>query len=281
MPEFREHDPGAGGRPTRRLRGGVWSDIDDLLVVEEPLEIRVNGRRFTVTMRTPGDDFDMARGLLFGEGLIASAADVGSIRYCDTGEEGDGDSPNVMVVQTRAEHSDDSQWQRNLISATSCGLCGAAAIDAVVRTVTPIRGDSLFTAAQLLSFPGLLRESQPIFTRTGGLHAAGIFDGDGVCRAVFEDIGRHNATDKAIGKGLAEGWIPWNPADGPLALLVSGRASFEIVQKALVARIPVVCSVSAASTLAVDLAGANNQTLIGFLRDTGMTVYTGHGRVDG
>ena len=268
-----------GARPVLRLRNGAWQDTDDCLVVEEPLEIRVNDRRFTVTMRTPGDDFDLARGLLFAEGVIGGDADIGSIRYCETGKEGDDGTPNLLLVQTRHEPASDAQWQRNLISSTSCGLCGKAAIEAVVAAVLPIVGDASFSREQLSSFPDKLRARQPVFTQTGGLHAAALFDGDGNCRASFEDIGRHNATDKAIGRGLREGWLPWNPDDGPLALLISGRASFEITQKALVARIPVVCSVSAASTLAVDLAAANHQTLVGFVRETGMTIYTGRERV--
>lgn len=270
-----------GNRPVLRLRGGEWRQIDDTLVAEEPLEIRVNDRRFTVTMRTPGDDFDLARGLLFAEGVIGSNADIGSMRYCDTTDDvGDADAPNLIVVQTRIELPSDRQWQRNLISGTSCGLCGKAAIEAVQAAVRPLEADRAeFTANQLLSLPAALRERQPIFAQTGGLHAAAIFDSSGVCRAAFEDIGRHNATDKAIGRGLAEGWLPVRSDDAPLALLISGRASFEIVQKTLLARIPVVCAVSAASTLAVDLAAANRQTLVGFLRETGMTIYAGAERI--
>jgi len=274
-----DDDGMTGSRSVRRLRNGGWSETVDCLVAEEPLEIRVNDRRFTVTMRTPGADFDLARGLLFAEGVIGSADDIGAMRYCEPEDDADEIGPNLVVVYTWREPASDAQWQRNLISGTSCGLCGKAAIESVTAAVRPIAGEASISAGLLLRLPALLRESQVIFDQTGGLHGAGLFDGTGVCRAAAEDIGRHNAVDKVIGRGLAEGWLPWAADSGSLTLLISGRASFEIVQKALVARIPIVAAVSAASTLAVDLAIANNQTLVGFLRETGMTVYANAGRV--
>ena len=263
-------------RRVTRLRAGAIQDVDDTLVVEEPLEIRVGDEQFSVTMRTPGHDFDLVRGLLLTEGLIRSEADIGRIRYCDTG--GVSEDDNIVTVHLQNALTLQRRWQRTLMSGSSCGLCGKAAIEAVAQDVRPLPGSSGFTQAALLEMPHTLRRRQDLFARTGGLHAVGIFDADGECLCAFEDIGRHNATDKAIGFGVREGWLPW-ASDGPLALVVSGRASFEITQKALLARIPVVCAVSAASALAADLAEAHNQTLIGFLRDTGMTIYTGMERV--
>ena len=266
--------------PVSRLRDGHLAEIDDTLVVEEPLEIRLGSERFTVTMRTPGDDFALTRGLLLTEGIIGSEADIGQIRYCDTGEAADADVPNIVTVRLRKLPMAGRLWQRTLMAGTSCGLCGKAALEAVGMQTCPLPRPTLpvLSRETLLSLPHTLRRHQALFRQTGGLHAVGLFDAAGECRCVFEDIGRHNATDKAIGYGVEQGWLPW-AGGAPLVLLVSGRASFEITQKALMARIPVVCSVSAASTLAVELAQANGQTLVGFLRDTGMTVYAGGGRL--
>jgi FdhD protein len=266
-------------RSVRRFRNGDAVDVDDELVVEEPLEIRVGDQPFTVTMRTPGDDFDLARGLLFTEGLIASVDDIGQMRYCDSGEAAETDYDNIVIVRLRTPAAVERQWQRNLMSGTSCGLCGKSALEAVSTSARKISTDYRIDSAVLAGIPETMRKRQPIFDRTGGLHAAGIFDGSGQCLALFEDIGRHNATDKCIGRGVAEGWLPWTRTDTACVLLVSGRASFEITQKALVAGIPIVASVSAASSLAVDLASAGNQILVGFIRGSGMTVYAGVGRV--
>ena len=266
--------------PVAQMRGGQWQTLEDTLVVEEPLEIRLGQERFTVTMRTPGNDFALTRGLLLTEGVITSEADIGQIRYCDMGEAADADSANIVTVQLKTPPTAQKLWQRTLMAGTSCGLCGKAALEAVgmqTRPLPPLGGTKVRTDT-LLALPHTLRRQQALFQATGGLHAVGLFDADGECRCVFEDIGRHNATDKAIGHGVEQGWLPWTSA-APLILLVSGRASFEITQKALMARIPVVCSVSAASTLAAQLASANNQTLVGFLRDRGMTVYTGRERL--
>ena len=266
--------------PVSRLRDGALTHLDDTLVVEEPLEIRLGSERFTVTMRTPGDDFALTRGLLLTEGVINSEADIGQIRYCDTGEAADADIPNIVTVQLRKPPVVGRLWQRTLMAGTSCGLCGKAALEAVGMQTCPLPPPTspVLSREMLLALPHTLRRHQALFRQTGGLHAVGLFDATGECRCVFEDIGRHNATDKAIGHGVEQGWLPW-AGDTPLILLVSGRASFEITQKALMARIPVVCSVSAASTLAVELARTNGQTLIGFLRDTGMTVYAGGERL--
>jgi len=266
--------------PVSRLREGKIDALEDALVVEEPLEIRLGSERFTVTMRTPGHDFELVRGLLLTEGVIRAESDIGQIRYCDTGEAANTEIANIVTVQLRTSPNSSRLWQRTLMTGTSCGLCGKAAIEAVGMESHPLpmSGAARFSRETLLQMLHTLRKAQTLFQQTGGLHAVGLFDTASRCWCVFEDIGRHNATDKAIGCGVAQGWLPWRETE-PLALLVSGRASFEITQKALMARIPVVCSVSAASSLAVELAASNNMTLVGFLRDTGMTIYTGGERI--
>jgi len=267
-------------RTVTRLRDSSFTILDDTLVVEEPLEIRLGSERFTVTMRTPGDDFALTRGLLLTEGVISSNADIGQIRYCDVGEAAETEIPNIVTVRLTKQPAAERLWQRTLMAGTSCGLCGKAALDAVAMQTCPLPlpiAGSL-SAETLLELPHTLRRRQELFHSTGGLHAVGLFTASGECLCMYEDIGRHNATDKAIGYGVEQGWLPWADPE-PLILLVSGRASFEITQKALMARIPVVCSVSAASSLAADLAALNNQTLVGFLRDTGMTIYAGGERV--
>ena len=268
-------------RTVTRLRSGEWTERGDTLVVEEPLEIRLGSERFTVTMRTPGDDFALTRGLLLTEGLISSNADIGQIRYCDTGEAAEADIPNIVTVRLNKMPAAERLWQRTLMAGTSCGLCGKAALDAVANAdrtsaltlfCQPQPGNPAGTAP--ISCAAVKSSSNQPAASTPS--ACSPHPASALC--AYEDIGRHNATDKAIGCGVEQGWLPWaNPE--PLTLLVSGRASFEITQKALMARIPVVCSISAASSLAADLAELNNQTLVGFLRDTGMTVYAGQERI--
>jgi len=262
-----------------RLQGGEFSNAEDSLVVEEPLEIRLNGRRFTATMRTPGEDELLARGLLFTEGVIRDNDDIEELRVSTLCREHSGELVNLVDVTLHDIGEIPAQlWERTLISNASCGLCGKSAIEALRTRVLPLPAHAPVSAKQLLQLPQLLRARQKLFDETGGLHAAGIFrlcENEVETLAVYEDIGRHNATDKAIGFGLENGWLPAEEQGGVLALLVSGRASFEIVQKALVARIPIVCSVSAVSSLAVELSAANQQTLIGFLRQQNFTVYSG------
>jgi FdhD protein len=267
-------------RQVTRLHKAALAEVDDCLIVEEPLEIRIDGRRYTATMRTPGHDLELARGLLFTEGVIQANDDIEEMTLSTRCREQSIDLMNIVdVVLHDSSEVSPHLWERSLISNSSCGLCGKASIEAITTKVSPLLHHRPFKRETLLRLPHLMRDRQSLFQQTGGLHACGIFDRNGRCLALFEDIGRHNATDKAIGFGLEQGWLPWNTRDEPLALLVSGRGSFEITQKALMARIPVVCSVSAASTLAVELAEANNQTLIGFLREAGMTIYCGASRV--
>ncbi len=232
-------------------------------------------------MRTPGHDELLTRGLLFSEGVITENDDIESIALTTTCRERSDELINVADVQLFDESEVPAHlWERSLISNSSCGLCGKASIEAMTASVRPLPAHSFFRASTLLAMPKIMRARQLLFSQTGGLHAAMLFNLAGECLALFEDIGRHNATDKLIGYALQNNWLPLNVSDEPLALLVSGRASFEIVQKALVARIPLVCAVSAASSLALDLAAANNQTLVGFLRDDSFTIYCGDDRID-
>ncbi len=258
-------------RPAIKHRSGTPNAVEDALVVEEPLEIRIDNRRYTATMRTPGDDLLLAQGLLFSEGVITSLDDLESLqlgaRCRDLSDE------LVSVVNALLHDSESVSahlWERSLISNSSCGLCGKASVEAISARFAPLEKTAL-NLDILRDLPEKMRPHQHLFDRTGGCHAAAIFDARGELLCCFEDIGRHNATDKALGFGLENGFIP---AKEPLILLVSGRASFEIIQKALVGRIQTVCSVSAASSLAVDLALKNNLNLVGFLRPRGMTVYT-------
>jgi FdhD protein len=264
-----------------RVREANQSTLEDALVVEEPLEIRIEGRRYTATMRTPGHDELLARGLLFSEGVIADNDDIEKLTQSTLCREKSQELVNVVDVTLHdSENIPAHLWERSLISNSSCGLCGKASVEAMTSRVGSLPETTPVASKVLWTLPDLMRARQPLFEKSGGLHAAGIFNAQGEVLAVFEDIGRHNATDKAIGFGLEAGWLPWNHQE-PGILLVSGRASFEIVQKALVARIPIVASVSAASSLAVELADANNLTLLGFLRGQGLTVYAGKQRLNG
>jgi FdhD protein len=252
----------------------------DLLAVEEPLEIRIGGSPLTVTMRTPGDDLDLASGFLFTEGLLSPAVDLRQVRMCDenvadaTLEVSDLPSPAELERATDARRA-----QRNFLTTSACGVCGKESIDAIrVRSRYDVAADPLRVApAVLVSLPDRLREAQRVFASTGGLHAAGLFTADGSLLVLREDVGRHNAVDKVIGWALRAGRLPLT---GHI-LLVSGRASFELVQKAAVAGIPVLAAVSAPSSLAADLADEVGMTLVGFLRGTSMNAYTGVERLSG
>ncbi|RYG64088.1 sulfurtransferase FdhD [bacterium] len=258
----------------QQIRGDNSKEVEDDLVVEEPLEIRLDNRRYTATMRTPGatptDDLLLAQGLLFTEGVITELEDIERMEATTRCRDLNGELVNIVNATLHDSSKVPEQlWERSLISNSSCGLCGKATVEALSSRVSPLEKVSLDIEV-IRTLPEKMRPHQKLFDRTGGCHAAAIFDAQGELLCCFEDIGRHNATDKAIGYGLENYFVP---AAKPLILLVSGRASFEIIQKALVARIQTVCSVSAASSLAVDLARANNMNLIGFLRPSGLTVY--------
>jgi FdhD protein len=262
------------------MADGVATSRPDTLAAEEPLEIRVAGRPLTVTMRTPGDDFDLARGFLVSEGMLGGKDDIAAIRYC-AGAIADGTNTyNVLdVLLADGVPLPDPSLERNFYTTSSCGLCGKASLEAV-RTSSRWRvdQDSLrLTASTVSSLPDKLRAAQRVFDRTGGLHAAALFDADGDLWCVREDVGRHNAVDKVIGWALNAGRLPLSGT----ILMVSGRASFELVQKAVMAGIPALAAVSAPSSLAVDLAREMGLTLIGFLRGTSMNIYAGDERVAG
>jgi FdhD protein len=261
-------------RKTLRITPAGEIRRPDTLAVEEPLELRIDGQSLIVTMRTPGSDIDLAHGFLLSENIIGSAGDMVSARYC-AGTDADGHNTyNVLDIQLRTPTP---ILGRNFLSNSSCGLCGKTALDQVrTHTRFPLpAGSPTVDAIVLAELPDRLRSRQKIFDATGGLHAAGLFTADGTSLAVREDIGRHNAVDKVIGWALREGRIPAHD----LVLVVSGRASFELVQKAVMAGIPIMVAVSAPSSLAVDLAAETGLTLAGFARGDTMNIYTGSHRL--
>lgn len=262
-----------------RIRNGVADTRADTLVAEEPLEIRLNGKPLAITMRTPGDDFALAVGFLASEGVLARASDVQAVTYCEGAAEDGTNTYNVVNVQLAAGVPvPDITLERNVYTTSSCGLCGKASLDAV-RTATRYPGladDPLRIPARLLGeLPQRLRAEQKVFDRTGGLHGAGLFSAQGELLDAREDVGRHNAVDKVIGRALQAGLLPLAGS----VLLVSSRASFELAQKAVMAGIPVLAAVSAPSSLAVDLARESGLTLVGFLRGGDMNIYAGEERI--
>lgn len=272
------------GRVTSRRRAshvidGIATERPETLVVEEPLEIRVNGTPLSVTMRTPGSDVELAQGFLLTEGVITHRDDVLTVRYCRGADGDDGTNTyNVLDVTLRpGVPMPDVDVTRNFYTTSSCGVCGKASIDAVRLTSRHSPGDdpSIVTAATLTAMPAQLRSAQKVFASTGGLHGAALFGVDGTMLAVREDVGRHNAVDKVIGWALEANRVPL----GGTVLLVSGRASFELTQKAVMAGIPVLAAVSAPSSLAVDLATQSGLTLVAFLRGESMNVYSRADRI--
>lgn len=250
------HDPQSTVRSVVRV--GDEGEFDRV-VVEEPLEIRVGDEPIAVTMRTPGDDEDLAIGFLVTEGVLSSADEVVRVTRPE---------PNVVDIEV-APGVDARAAKRAMYSASSCGLCGKGTISAITLRVPRIEDDATFELDTLLAFPELMRAAQHTFDRTGGLHAVGLFDSRARLEVLREDVGRHNATDKVIGHHVRSG----APLAGR-ALMVSGRAGFEIVQKAAVARIPVVAAISAPSSLAIDLADRLGVTLVAFLRPPRASLYT-------
>ena len=266
-----------------RVRDGAISTRPDTLVAEEPLEIRLNGRPLAITMRTPGDDFALAAGFLVSEGVLGSADELANIVYCAGATEDGSNTYNVVDVRLApGVPIPDITLERNVYTTSSCGLCGKASLDAV-RTTARWRLDELddqhtpvrITPETLTALPDRLRAAQRVFERTGGLHAAALFTPEGELLDIREDVGRHNAVDKLVGRAVQQGLLPLTGA----VLLVSGRASFELAQKAVMAGIPVLAAVSAPSSLAVDLADEAGLTLVGFLRGTSMNVYAGEHRL--
>lgn len=248
----------------------------EALAVEEPLEIRLGGRRFTVTMRTPGHDQELAAGFLFAEGFINSRAELAEIRRV-SGRKGQ-PQPNALDVILKVPSGDlRERLRRNLVISSSCGICGKTSIDSIRRRIAPLQDSATISATTLIALAPRMQKAQAVFAATGGLHAAALFGLDGNLRLVREDVGRHNAVDKVIGRSVLDDAVPLANS----VMMVSGRASFEIVQKAAAARIPIVAAVSAPSSLAVELAQEVGITLIGFMREMGFNVYARVERVVG
>jgi FdhD protein len=259
------------------VRGNVVEERDDTLVGEEPMEIRIAGPgeaevAVAITMRTPGSEAELAVGFLRTEGLIADG-DVASIAFGDPAALAQPD--DTVIVQLNRPFDASVVPERHFVATASCGICGKASLDEVAVRCDPIPAGPRVTRDTILALPGRLREGQAVFERTGGLHAAGLFDPAGTLLALREDVGRHNALDKLVGWAVLAGLMPLNDR----ILMVSGRVSLEIVQKAAVAGIPIVCAVSAPSDLAVEAAERFGQTLIGFLRGDGFNVYAGRERL--
>ncbi len=281
-------------RPVRRAEQGAatWPEAEDAVAVEEPLEIRVAGEAVAVTMRTPGDDLDLAVGFLFAEGLIHGAADLGSVAHCGRpGEEGHGNQVEVTPapgVQLEVERMDATR--RGTLTTSACGVCGRRSVDDLLARVGRVPDGAAVPAELVASAPDRLRGEQGAFARTGGTHAAAILGAGGRLLAVAEDVGRHNAVDKAVGALVRRGALatapplgtpppPPAPEEAPALLVVSGRASFEIVQKAAAALIPVVAAVGAPSSLAVDLAARAGIALCAFVRGGSFNVYSRPDRI--
>ncbi|MFF3445647.1 formate dehydrogenase accessory sulfurtransferase FdhD [Streptomyces sp. NPDC002667] len=271
-------------RKVIRIRDGAVSTRPDTLVAEEPLEIRLNGKPLAITMRTPGDDFALAAGFLVSEGVLGRADELQNIVYCAGATVDGSNTYNIVDVRTAPGLVvPDITLERNVYTTSSCGLCGKASLDAVRTTARWTIDDTLDGTAPpvrlepglLAALPDRLRAAQRVFDRTGGLHAAALFTEEGELVDIREDVGRHNAVDKLVGRALQNGSLPLSRT----VLLVSGRASFELAQKAVMAGIPVLAAVSAPSSLAVDLAAETGLTLVGFLRGTNMNVYAGEHRL--
>jgi FdhD protein len=267
-------------RRVTRLKVGDSSRVqEDFLAVEEPLEIRVGGRSLAVTMRTPGHDIDLAAGFLVSEGVITSGDQFATARYCAGATVEGLNTYNVLDVTLAAGvPQPDPSLERNFYTTSSCGVCGKASIDMVrTQSAYEVADDDLRVNAEVLAtFPDKLRAEQAVFDKTGGLHAAGLFDGEtGKLLVLREDVGRHNAVDKVVGWAVKENRLPLRHT----VLMVSGRASFELTQKAKMAGIPVLAAVSAPSSLAAELATEVGMTLVGFLRGNSMVIYTGEARV--
>jgi FdhD protein len=264
-------------RRTTRVDGTTDDASNDAIVVEEPLEIRVSGDTLAITMRTPGHDRELVLGFLWAEGVIASLDDVSSVVHCGRPvDEGFGNTMEVTPAPgARLRLPDEPMARRGTLTTSACGVCGRRSIDDLLARCRPVADRATMTAHAIARAVHELRARQPIFARTGGCHAASLVRLDGEHVTTFEDVGRHNAVDKLVGACLLGGMLPASEH----ALLVSGRTSFEIVQKAVAAGIPVVVGVSAASSLALDVARRSGVTLVGFARGEGFVVYTGEERI--
>jgi FdhD protein len=261
-----------------RVRDGNRTAATDRAATEEPLEVRLHGRPFAVIMRTPGADRELAAGFLLSERVLKGADDLGAIAHC---ADATAEHPENVVNVTLANGSADALDQllagrRNVAMSSACGLCGRVTIESLQIETPPVGSTWVLPREALVAMPGRLRAAQAVFDETGGLHAAGLFSSAGALDEFAEDVGRHNAVDKVVGRMLMREALPL----ANHALFVSGRASFEIVQKAMIAGLPIVASVSAPSTLAIDLATAGCVTLVGFVRGHGFNIYSHPWRVE-
>lgn len=261
-----------------KWRSGAMREEADRLAVEEPLEIRLGGRRFTLTMRTPGHDEELAAGFLLAEGFINARGELGEIRRLRDAK-GALDPNAIDVILNVPAAGLRERLQRNFTVSSSCGICGKTSIEALERRIAPLASTVAIAMPALLRLPTMMREAQAIFAATGGLHAAALFSlerADAPALVVLrEDVGRHNAVDKVVGYALAHDMIPL----ASHVLMVSGRLSFELVQKAAAAGVPILCAVSAPSSLAVELAEELGMTLVGFLREPNFNVYSRSERI--
>ncbi|WP_019855087.1 formate dehydrogenase accessory sulfurtransferase FdhD [Actinopolyspora mortivallis] len=265
-------------RRVRRIDPNGGRERPDTLAAEEPLEIRLNGKPLTVTMRTPGHDVELAHGFLLTESVIADPGQISGARYCDSPGPDGRNTYNVLDVRLApGVRAPDNSVERNFYTTSSCGVCGKAALDAVrLRSSHPPAADPVRVRAETVTeLPEALRSAQRVFDSTGGLHGAGLFTPTGEALVVREDVGRHNAVDKVLGRALLDGGVPLRGT----VLMLSGRASFELVQKAALAGVPLVAAVSAPSSLAAELAEEQGITLVGFLRGSSMNVYTAPERI--
>jgi len=257
-----------------KWHGGATSERTEKLAVEEPLEIRLAGRRFTLTMRTPGHDEELAAGFLFAEGFINDATELGEIRRV-RGRKGAPEPNAIDVILNVPADGLRARLKRNFVMSSSCGVCGKTSIDSIRRRVAPPSDSARVEPATVLALSEKLRTGQRVFAATGGLHGAAIFKLDGTMLAIREDVGRHNAVDKVIGYALTNAMVPL----AQYIMMVSGRLSFEIVQKAAASGVPILAAVSAPSSLAVELAEEIGTTLVGFLRDGSFNIYTRPDRI--
>lgn len=278
MDDAPSNEGSPGIRAVNIWRHGHATPERDHVAVEEPMEVRVNGASFAVIMRTPGADRDLAAGFLLAEDVIRGADELGAIEYCDdVTDEGRENTINVTVIGAAvARLSERLDERRQVMMTASCGLCGRRTIESLQARVSTVRGQWTVSGDVIASLPERLRTSQAVFDSTGGLHAAGLFDRSGRLQLSAEDVGRHNAVDKIVGRTLLEGRHPLDTS----ILLVSGRTSFELVQKALLAGVPLIAAVSAPSSLAIDLAVQSNITLCGFVRGSNFNIYSHQSRVD-
>jgi FdhD protein len=261
-------------RPALKWCDGAARVRTEKLAVEEPLEIRLGGRRFTLTMRTPGNDEELAAGFLFAEGFINDASELGEIRRV-RGRKGAPEANAIDIILNVPADGLRTRLKRNFTVSSSCGICGKTSIDSIRRRVQPPSGSARVAPSVVLGLAAKLRDGQRVFAATGGLHGAAIFDLDGTLLALREDVGRHNAVDKLVGYALTNAILPL----ANHMMMVSGRLSFEIVQKAAASGVPILAAVSAPSSLAVELAEEVGTTLIGFLRDGSFNIYTSPDRI--